>query len=446
MATQGSELGPFGHVVPRPAATVALLRPGPCGPEVLLTHRPPTMAFAPDMHVFPGGAVDLDDSDPRLVARSIVGADDAAERLGRSVPPAAALAAHIAALRELFEEVGVLLAEPLVGAGPSAMARAALLAGQTSFADVCDRLGVLLRTDALVPLSRWVTPPVLPRRFDARFFAAVLPSGVEATFVGDEVAAHRWIAPGVALEGLAAGSIPMWMPTTSNLQRLARLTSVHEVPALSSGGSGVPEVDEVAPDIVRIVQSAGAGVDGLAVNAYLVGGRELVAIDPGDPSEEALLAVVETAAAAGATVGAVALTSADPDHAGGSEHLREGLGVLVHGGRGAGRPLPFEVVELDDEVRIPFGDLRVLALSTPGPRPDHVAYWVPASRSAVVGDLVGEPPARTIPAPVDADAWRRSLARLAALAPLRLLPAHGPAFEGPAAVAAGLTAADRALG
>ena len=445
MATPRPDLGPYGHVVPRPAATVVLLRGRSGALEVLLTHRPSTMAFAPDLHVFPGGAVDPGDMDPALAARSVLGADEAAVRLGRSVPPASALGSHVAALRELFEEAGVLLAEPVAPSDRLAAARTALLAGRATFADVCAGLGVRLQTDALIPLSRWVTPPVLPRRFDARFYAAFLPPGVEVSFEGDEVAAHRWLTPRAALDGLARGEVPMWLPTTANLQRLEHALDATSLEAIASGRSGLPEVEPVAPDIVRITQPSGAGVDGLAVNAYLVGGRELVAVDPGDPSEEALLAIVETAAAEGATIGAVGLTSADPDHAGGAEHLHEGLGVVVHGGAGAGRPLPFDVVELVDGSRVPSGDLRVIASAAPGPRPDHVMYWVPASRSAIVGDLVGEPPARSIIGPPDPGAWRQSLAKLASLEPVRLLPAHGNAIEGRGAIEAAVEAAERRL-
>ena len=100
-----------GIAVPRPAATVVLLRPGEAGLEVLLTHRPSTMAFAAGAHVFPGGRVDPGDADPALAARSVVSATAAAAALGGDLPPATALAAYLAALRELFEEAGVLLAD-----------------------------------------------------------------------------------------------------------------------------------------------------------------------------------------------------------------------------------------------------------------------------------------------------------------------------------------------
>jgi glyoxylase-like metal-dependent hydrolase (beta-lactamase superfamily II)/8-oxo-dGTP pyrophosphatase MutT (NUDIX family) len=460
------ELGPYGHVVPRRAATVALLRPGPEGLEVLLAHRPETMAFGPGLHVFPGGAVDAEDGSARLAARSAIGTAEAAARLS-GVAPGEALASHIAAIRELFEEAGILLAGPRAAPGPGsraggagratgpsagldpptlAAARRALVAGSTTFGDLAEALDLRLWTDRLVPLSRWVTPPVFPRRFDARFFAAELPAGLEASLEGDEVVAHQWIRPAAALDALADGAIRMWMPTTTNLERLEHARDIDEVRArLAPGTAGLPEVREVAPDILAVRQTAAAGVDGLEVVGYLVGGRELVAIDPGDPSEEALLVIVEAAAASGATVGLIALTCADPDHGGGVEHMREGLSLRVVGGPGAGRPFPFELQEVSNGERLPAGDVRVVAIGTPGPRPDHLAFHVPAHRAVLVGDLLGGPE-RAIPGPPDVEAWRRSLVRVDALDPLRLLPAHGDPVMGTEAVRRALDEAAGRLG
>jgi glyoxylase-like metal-dependent hydrolase (beta-lactamase superfamily II)/8-oxo-dGTP pyrophosphatase MutT (NUDIX family) len=396
------------------------------------------MAFAGGLFVFPGGAVDAADLDPALAARSTVDERAAFERLGGSTAPSEALALHLAALRELLEEAGILLAEPMPAPAAVAAAQADLIAGRRSFAAVCDGLDVRLRTDRLVPLSRWVTPAALPRRFDARFFAAGLPPGTAPTFLGDEVAGHVWLTPRAALEGLADGRVPMWMPTSSNLQRLVDAPDLAVVAdRLASGPSGVPDVSDVAPDVVRLVLPSGAGVDGLDVNAYLVGGRSAIVVDPGDPSEEALVAIVEAATAAGAGIGGVALTSADPDHAGGCEHLLEELGVPVHGGAGSGRPLPCLVEELADGDAVPGGDVRLQAVPTPGPRPDHTAWWIPSSRTALVGDLLGGPP-RSLPAPPDRSAWRASVERIRDLDPVRLLPAHGEPVEGRAAVARAL--------
>ncbi|MGH2476172.1 MAG: NUDIX hydrolase, partial [Candidatus Limnocylindrales bacterium] len=197
-------------VEPRPAATVVLVRPGVAGLEVLLTHRPATMAFAPGMQVFPGGRVDDADSHHRLTARSAISADAAAAGLGGDLDPDAALATYVAAIREVFEEVGILLADgPAHGdrsaTGPhttadTSAARSRLLADPAAFAAIADELDLRLRTDLLVPLSRWVTPPNLARRFDARFFAAAMPEDAAATLVGDEVLAHAWHRPIDALE------------------------------------------------------------------------------------------------------------------------------------------------------------------------------------------------------------------------------------------------------
>lgn len=440
-------LGAYGHVVPRAAATVVLLRPGPEGPEVLLAHRPSSMAFAPDVHVFPGGAVDDGDREPVLAARSRRTAVEAAERLGGTLPPDHALAHHVAAIRELVEEAGVLLAglpgaaRPLTDPGVVARFRARLLAGER-FGALVVEAGLELRTDLLMPLSRWVTPPVLPRRFDARFFAAWLPDGAEPSLVGDEVVAHGWVRPTDALRGLADGSIPMWLPTSANLQRLEAVRVHADLLELAPGRAGLPTVAEVAPDVLAVTMPGAAGVDGLEVRTYLVGGRELIAVDPGDPSEESLLALVEATASSGATIGAVALTAPDPDHAGGAESLRDGLGVLVHGAEGAGRSLPFPVEGLPDAAVVPSGDVHVIAVPAPGPHPAHLVLWIPASDSAIVGDLVGPAPARTVRGPHDAVAWRRSLARLRALGPRRLLAAHGEPVEGAAAVERAIAAAE----
>jgi len=117
-------------VVPIPAATVVVLREAPAGIEVLLTHRPATMAFAADMHVFPGGRVDAADGADR----------DAATLVG--------------AIRELWEESGILLADSTATPGELASARAALVDGTAAFRQLAERLNLRLRTDLLHPVSR----------------------------------------------------------------------------------------------------------------------------------------------------------------------------------------------------------------------------------------------------------------------------------------------------
>lgn len=435
-------------VEPKLAATVVLVRSGRRAPEVLLTLRPASMAFAPDMHVFPGGRVDAADADPELLARSVISPDEAARALGGDLDPATALAAHVAAIRELYEEAGVLLADSgldggaagAVGArgaadvaGPSgsggaaaavpsrsvSLARSALVGGETTFAEVAAELGLRLRTDLLVPLSRWVTPAVLPRRFDARFFAAELPVSARVSFEGGEVASHTWLTPAAALATMAGGEIGMWLPTSATLQQLEHAGSLGDMrERLAPGALGAIEVEAVSPEVTRIVMPAGGGVAGQPVCAYLVGRRRHVLIDPGDPTGPALDRALELAAARGGTIEAIALTHVDPDHAGGAEALAEVLGISVLAGPGGGLPLPYPVRELTDMELLGVGDVALRAVHSPGPRADHLCFLVGDEVAlAIVGDLDGRRGARMIPGSVD-DALRvTSRERLASLAP-----------------------------
>lgn len=414
-------------VAPRPAATVVLLRSGAGGDgplEVLLTHRPSSMAFAPDMHVFPGGRVDEADADPRLSTRSVLTPEAAAHALGGDVGPTAAMAAFVAAIRETFEEAGVLLADAPRPIGTHALevARAELLHVPGAFAPMVEALDLRLRTDLLVPLSRWVTPPGLPRRFDARFFAARVPDGAEVSLLGDEVVAHAWHTPRAALDAMADGRLGMWLPTSSTLQQLEHVASIDDVrDRLAPGTLGVVTDAELASGIVRIVMPAGGGVAGQLVCAYLVGGSSLVLVDPGDPTGPALDRALEIAEARGAPIVAVALTHADPDHAAGAEAIREQLDVPVLVGPGGGHDLPFRVTDTNDGAVIDAGAMALRVMATPGPRPDHLAFVVEddSGRSVAVlsGDLDGTRGARMVPRPADDVAWQRSVARLRSAAP-----------------------------
>lgn len=421
-------------VEPKLAATVVLIRPGGRAPEVLLIRRPASMAFAPDVHVFPGGGVDPADVEPSVLARSVVGAADAARALGGDLAPTLALAAHVAAIRELFEEAGVLLAD-LAGDGgddrgragatvPSRSlgpARSALVGGETTFGGVAAELGLRLRTDLLVPLSRWVTPPTLPRRFDARFFAAALPPGARVSFEGDEVAGHRWSTPAAALRAMADGEIGMWVPTSATLQQLEHAGSIDELRRrITPGPLGAVEVATVGAGVVRIVMPAGGGVAGQPVCAYLVGRRRHVLVDPGDPTGPALERAIALADERGGSIDAIALTHGDPDHAGGAEATAEMVAAPVVGGPGAGRRVPYAVRELADLDWLDAGDVPIQAVHTPGPSADHVAYIVgepDGPRFVIAGDLDGRRGARAITAPTDEAAAARSRERLDRLAP-----------------------------
>jgi 8-oxo-dGTP pyrophosphatase MutT (NUDIX family) len=210
---------------PRDAATVMLLRPRGTGLEVYMLRRQRTMAFAPGAYVFPGGSVDPRDADEQVAWAG----PDAAE-WGRifDAPPSLARALVCAAVRETFEESGVLLAgesaDSVVADTTSnewEADRQALLDRSMSLAELLARRGLVLRADLLRPWSRWITPVIEPRRFDTRFFAAALPAGQRTRDVGGEASEVAWVQPGDALAAGRRGEIRLFPPTAVTLSELA---------------------------------------------------------------------------------------------------------------------------------------------------------------------------------------------------------------------------------
>ena len=222
------EAGRIEPAAPRDAATVMLLRPAgtaPAGVEVLMLRRVAAMKFAPGAYVFPGGSVDPADYDAPV---GWYGPDPAefGARLGATAEMARALVC--AAVRETFEEAGVLLAGAPDGgpvadpSGPSWEAdRAALTAGELTLAELLSRRGLVLRADLLTPWARWITPEGEPRRFDARFFAAALPAGQVATGHAAESDRIAWLRPADAIESARAGEISLLPPTATTLHDFA---------------------------------------------------------------------------------------------------------------------------------------------------------------------------------------------------------------------------------
>jgi 8-oxo-dGTP pyrophosphatase MutT (NUDIX family) len=217
-----------------PAATVVLLRDGASNAqalEVFLVERPATAAFMARAHVFPGGRVDPGDRDERLLA---VADGVASLAPGPAGDDPGVLAPHgIAAVRELFEEAGVLLARcrgTPGGGSPApaelASARAALRSGASDFATLCLERGWRPALDRLAPLAHWVTPVPERRRFDTRFFVAALPSGQEAAADGVEAVSGRWVTPHLACAHYDAGVLSLAPPTVRTLDDLSARSSV----------------------------------------------------------------------------------------------------------------------------------------------------------------------------------------------------------------------------
>jgi len=248
--------------------------------------------------------------------------------------------------------------------------------------------------------------------------AAELPAGASASLHGDEVVDHEWMRPADALDAMAEGTIQLWPPTAATLQQLEHVTAFDDVrDHLATRTLGGVRVESVALDTTRIEMPAAGGVAGQTVDAYLVGRRAFVLVDPGDPTGPALDRAVALAAELGGAIRAIALTHVDADHAAGAEVLAERLGIPILVGPGGGRPLPYETRELADGERIELGDVPLTVVATPGPRPDHLAFVVGEGAAVLTGDLDGQRGSRMLPGPVDAAALLASRVRLARIAP-----------------------------
>jgi 8-oxo-dGTP pyrophosphatase MutT (NUDIX family) len=210
-----------GAVPIRDAATVVLLRDAADGVQVWLLTRVKQMVFAGGMSVFPGGRVD--DADASLPFAAGTGTAIAA-RLGCA--EALALALLGAAVRETFEETGVLLATPVTDLSG---ARTDVEAGRVSFGDLLRANAMTLDTAGLRPWARWVTPAGEARRYDTRFFVGALPDGAEARDVTTESSAASWVGVGEALAQAQRGERGMLPPTIATLASLTPFATVAEV-------------------------------------------------------------------------------------------------------------------------------------------------------------------------------------------------------------------------
>ncbi|MGW5050628.1 NUDIX hydrolase [Actinokineospora sp. NPDC004072] len=233
--------------VPRDAATVMLVRDTPGGLEVFLQRRVVGMAFAGGMTVFPGGGVDQRDVDAS-VAWHGPDADWWAHGFGCS--PALARALVCAAVRETFEESGVLLAGPdggsvVADARPYHEARAALVAREISLAGFLADAGLVLRADLLRPWSNWVTPAEEPRRYDTRFFLAALPAGQRADGETTEADHAHWQRPADTLADWRGGECALMPPTWVTLSELAEHFTVADAMAADR------RLGKIIPKIVR---------------------------------------------------------------------------------------------------------------------------------------------------------------------------------------------------
>jgi 8-oxo-dGTP pyrophosphatase MutT (NUDIX family) len=247
---------------PLPAATVTLVRDSDQGPEVLMLQRNFQSGFMPGMHMFPGGALDASDYSQQACALC-TGLDDATAsgilKLERS-----GLAYWVAAIRESFEEAGVLLAcnargkiialdEP-VTSDRFRLHRHALNAGEQEFPALVAGEQLRLAVDQLVYFGHWITPLGAPRRYDTRFFVARAPAAQKPLHDNVEAIAHTWVRPKTALAAHARGEFNMRTPTRKTLESFAAFDSVDVLIQAMCGLNEIPAIlPRIAPDGRRLL-------------------------------------------------------------------------------------------------------------------------------------------------------------------------------------------------
>lgn len=218
----------------RDAATVIAARDEPDGPSVYMVRRNAKAAFLPDLYVFPGGALE-----PADRAEAAVGL--APEGGVAGTDPAFV----IAAVRETFEEAGLLFADRPLDGKVLAEARRALAAGEETFGAILRRLGARLNVSEMRYFSNWITPPIATHRFDTRFFVARAPRDQIAEADANEVSEGRWFRPLEALAAHERGEIGLVFPTIKHLERIAPYRTVASLLAFAAEKTIVT----ISPDV-----------------------------------------------------------------------------------------------------------------------------------------------------------------------------------------------------
>ena len=429
-------------LVPRPAATLILVRDASAGMEVFMIRRTQAAAFMGGAHVFPGGGVDAGDASAELAAHC-EGLDDAEASRLLGVERGG-LAYWTAALRECFEEAGLLLAHDAEGRYADlndaerlqvfAQWRESVRAGRATLADLCREHGLRLAAGRLAYYSHWITQPGRPRRYDTRFFVAEAPSAQTASHDNSETVDHLWIQPGEALARHQRGEIQLVFPTIKTLESIAGFDTAAallafarsprkmptmaprtansaegkkllvpgdyayaEVGRLDPGGRGsasceiVPgTVVQLSPKVRRITAPNPGFMTGPGTNAYLLGaGEDIAVIDPGPAIDAHVEAVL---AAAGARLRWILVTHTHTDHSPAAALLKARTGAELMGMP----PPPFErqdqsfrpdrVLAHGERVELAGCALRVI--HAPGHASNQLCYLLEEEKLLFTGDHV----------------------------------------------------------
>jgi len=460
----------------RAAATLILLRDADGGPQVFMQRRALGATFLGGAYVFPGGALEAGDADPRVLER-IAGLDDAEANTALALS-SGARAYWVAAVRECFEEAGILVATDADGAplAPERVTaleadRALLNRGGLGFGALLAREELRLPAPELVYFDHWITPPIRPRRFDTRFFVARAPLGQEGSHDNGEAVHSVWLRPAEALERGERKEIEVAFATRFVLRELARFATVDEAlgharaqgtietnrPAVAQGRDGprifrrgdaayaeIHWVDpqettqstyDMVPDIpkrldrhvTRVIAPNPGMMTGPGTNTYLVGDDELAVIDPG-PAIDAHVAAIF--AQGGGRIRWILCTHTHRDHSPAAKALRSLTGAQLIGyppPPGAAQDPEFapDLLPAHGE-RFDIGGVRLRALHTPGHASNHLCYLLEDTKMLFTGDHVMQGSTVVInPPDGDMRAYLRSLEALLAEDVAVIAPGHG---------------------
>jgi glyoxylase-like metal-dependent hydrolase (beta-lactamase superfamily II)/8-oxo-dGTP pyrophosphatase MutT (NUDIX family) len=421
---------------PKDAAAVILLRAGTdaSNPEVFWVRRSQRMAFLGGFHAFPGGQRDA--SDAETTVENCVDFETSAM--------------IVCAARELFEELGVLVARgaETLTKGQRASLLDDLESGRMSFPKLLDHYGLQLNADDFKFVGRWVTPPFSPRRFDTWFFLMNCPAKQEPNVTGDaELDAGEWITAKEAIARWQRSEVLTVPPVLHALKTLAAgVTDDLEERFLAvpqAHGQPVRRI-EFRPGFICFPVRTPTRPPATHTNCYLVGSKEIVIIDPASPYEEeqqALAACVDDLLAEGRKIREIILTHLHPDHVGGVNALVRHLGGHVPV---AAHQLTAEALDasnrvdrlIEDEELIELaGEPRIVlrAMHTPGHARGHLCFYEEKTGALITGDnIVGLGSVLIDPPEGNMRDYLRSLERLRALPNLTVLfGAHGPAVGNP---------------
>lgn len=408
-------LPPLEPARPRLATAVVLWREAAAGREIFWVRRGRDLRFAGGFYAFPGGSVDRDDG-----TIPVAGAADAALVAG--------------ACRELFEETGVLLARGAerLSAGRLAELRRELLETRSGFGALLARERLTLDASLLTECGRWITPPMVPVRFDARFFLAQVPAGQRAEVWPGELSDGEWIACAEALARWRDGRALLHPPARWTIECLAEAPPPACLARLRSPPhqkDGVVQRIDFQEGVLLVPLRTPTLPPATHTNCYVVGTSDLAVVDPGSPyaeEQERLAALLDELASEGRTVREIWLTHHHRDHTGGLEALHERWRVPVRA-----HPLTADRVGVPC---VPTHDGEILggrwrALHTPGHARGHLSFLDERSGALLCGDMISSLSTIVIDPPEgDMAAYLAQLSRLRALAPRTLYPAHGTAI------------------